>query len=79
MNPVLGGVALFLLVIVAYAIYGIVWPNRLVAHESDWWPPFLPYWVRDLALYDSEISVRAACFLYLAIAITGLVVVFFQH
>lgn len=76
MDPRLGGVVLVLLLIGAYALYGIFCPTRLLEQELDEGPPFLPYWMRYLALYDSEKKVRAACGLYLAIAIVGLVAVF---
>ncbi len=64
----------FFLAIAVYAIFGIVSPRRLVSREREF-EPLLPYWMRDLFVYDSEKKVRRACFLFLAIAIAGLATV----
>lgn len=64
-------VCILFLAIAAYAIVGIAYPSRLVSHERKF-EPFLPYWMRDLFIYDSERKVRRACLLFLAIAIAGL-------
>ena len=65
-------VAIFFLAIAAYAVFGIISPERLVSREREF-APLLPYWMRDLFAYNSEKKVRKACALFLVIAIAGLV------
>lgn len=64
-------VCAFFLAVAAYATFGIAYPRRLVSREREF-EPLLPYWMRDLFVYDSEKKVRRACVLFLAIAIAGL-------
>ena len=61
----------FFVAIAAYAIVGIVSPRKLVSREKEL-EPLVPYWMRELFIYDSEKKVRKACVLFLAIAIAGL-------
>jgi hypothetical protein len=67
-------VYLFFFAIGAYAIFSIIAPQRLISRESQF-EPFLPYWMRELFVYDSEKKVRKACMLFLAISIAGIVTV----